>query len=104
MSYLKKIKSDFEKELKMNTYILKTVDGGKFKIKAKGLIELIKEINLIFIDELQYEIEDFISLTDKNFNEVELTENEETWDSLAEQGHSPQMIESILADRESDNE
>ena len=47
----------------MNTYILKTVDGGKFKIKAKGLIELIKEINLIFIEELQYQIEDFISLT-----------------------------------------
>ena len=69
MSYLEKIMSDLEKESKINTYILKTVDGGKFKIKAKGLIELIKEINLIFIDELQYEIEDFISLTKENEDE-----------------------------------
>ena len=38
------------------------------------------------------------------FYEDKLNENNETWDSLAEQGHSPQMIESILADRESDNE
>ena len=77
-------------------------DGLKISFRDK--IELIKEINLIFIDELQYEIEDFISLTDKNFNEVELTENEETWDSLAEQGHSPLMIESILAKQETEDD
>jgi hypothetical protein len=69
MSYLEKIMSDFEKESKINTYILKTVDDLEFKIKAKGLIELIKKINLIYIDELQYEIEDFISLTKENEDE-----------------------------------
>jgi|TARA_R110000764_G_scaffold30638_1_gene70864 hypothetical protein len=69
MSYLEKIMSDLEKESKINTYILKTVDDLEFEIKAKGLIELIKEINLIFIDELQYEIEDFISLTKENEDE-----------------------------------
>jgi hypothetical protein len=69
MSYLEKIMSDFEKESKINTYIFKTVDDLEFKIKAKGLIELIKKINLIYIDELQYEIEDFISLTKENEDE-----------------------------------
>ena len=36
--------------------------------------------------------------------QIKKWESQETWDSLAEQGHSPQMIESILADKESDNE
>ena len=36
--------------------------------------------------------------------QIKKWESLETWDSLAEQGHSPKMIESILADKESDNE
>lgn len=36
--------------------------------------------------------------------QIKKWESQETWDSLAEQGHSPKIIESILADRESDNE
>jgi len=31
-------------------------------------------------------------------------ESQETWDSLAEQGHSPKMIESILAKQENEDE
>ena len=38
------------------------------------------------------------------FYEDKLNENGETWDSLAEQGHSPQMIESILADNKKQDE
>lgn len=38
------------------------------------------------------------------FYEDKLNENGETWDSLAEQGHSPQMIESILAKQETEDD
>jgi hypothetical protein len=34
------------------------------------------------------------------FYEDKLNESNETWESLAEQGHSPKMIESILAKQE----
>jgi len=34
--------------------------------------------------------------------QIKKWESQETWESLAEQGHSPQMIESILADKESE--
>jgi len=36
--------------------------------------------------------------------QIKKWESKETWDSLAEQGHSPQMIESILADNKKQDE
>ena len=36
--------------------------------------------------------------------QIKKWESQETWDSLAEQGHSPQMIESILADNKKQDE
>ena len=36
--------------------------------------------------------------------QIKKWESQETWDSLAEQGHSPKMIESILAKQENEDD
>ena len=44
-------------------------------------------------------------LIQKVWDEIDNLEYKDmNWDSLAEQGHSPKMIESILADKESEDE
>ena len=60
------------------------------------------------IPEYVFDSEDGQKLADlitKVWEEIDNLEYKDmTWDSLAEQGHSPQMIESILAKQENEDE
>ena len=67
------------------------------------------------MSELDYGIPEYVfdsedgnkvhDLIQKVWDEIDNLEHKDmTWDSLAEQGHSPKMIESILAKQESKGE
>jgi len=67
------------------------------------------------MSELDYAIPEYVfdsedgnkihDLIQKVWDEIDNLEYKDmTWDSLAEQGHSPQMIESILAKQEAEDE
>tara|TARA_B110001450_G_C17660718_1_gene497082 strand:- start:3213 stop:3368 length:156 start_codon:yes stop_codon:yes gene_type:complete len=46
----------------LKEYEITTKGGSKFKIKAKNLIELFKDIHLVYMNELGYLLDEFISI------------------------------------------
>ena len=46
----------------MKTYTIKTVGGAVYNRQAVSLIQLFKDIHLIYMNELGYYIDEFISI------------------------------------------
>lgn len=86
---LAKVKTWLEEEIEMNQDVADAKDNKEDYITSDGTDDIIYGRHECATGLLK---------------QIKKWESQETWDSLAEQGHSPQMIESILADRESDNE
>ena len=56
------------------TYILKIRGGLEFDIQAKNLLDLHSQINLTFMNELGYYLDDFISIELKKPNMISVCE------------------------------